>query len=146
MISFGQWNFHGYNISRSNKYVYVVWLCLCAVVILCEKGTSCVPDAPQPGLQKKYMWKEPKQTRAQTSHDPQSEAEAPSQMQPGSAKSQLSYRHIHTSMSAGVTLSFVNIKLLTLAGAPMAHSCNPSCLGGRDQEDHGLKPSGADSL
>jgi hypothetical protein len=23
--------------------------------------------------------------------------------------------------------------------APVAHICNPSCLGGRDQEDHGLK-------
>jgi hypothetical protein len=28
----------------------------------------------------------------------------------------------------------------------VAHACNPSDLGGRDQEDHGLKPAWANSL
>jgi hypothetical protein len=28
----------------------------------------------------------------------------------------------------------------------VAHSCNPSYSGGRDQEDHGLKPALANSL
>jgi hypothetical protein len=28
---------------------------------------------------------------------------------------------------------------------PVAHSCNPSYSGGRDQEDHGLKPAQANS-
>jgi hypothetical protein len=27
----------------------------------------------------------------------------------------------------------------------VAHTCNPSYSGGRDQEDHGLKPVGANS-
>jgi hypothetical protein len=29
--------------------------------------------------------------------------------------------------------------------APVAHACNPSYSGGRDQEDPGLKPAGANS-
>jgi hypothetical protein len=29
---------------------------------------------------------------------------------------------------------------------PVAHACNPSYLGGRDQEDHGSKPAQANSL
>jgi hypothetical protein len=29
--------------------------------------------------------------------------------------------------------------------APVAHTCNPSCLGSRDQEDYGLKPASANS-
>jgi hypothetical protein len=29
--------------------------------------------------------------------------------------------------------------------APVAHACNPSYLGGRDQEDHGLKPAQANN-
>jgi hypothetical protein len=29
---------------------------------------------------------------------------------------------------------------------PVAHTCNPSCLGSRDQEDRGLKPAWANSL
>jgi hypothetical protein len=29
---------------------------------------------------------------------------------------------------------------------PVAHTCNPSCSGGRDQEDHGLKLAQATSL
>jgi hypothetical protein len=29
---------------------------------------------------------------------------------------------------------------------PVAHACNPSYSGGRDQEDHGLKPAKANSL
>jgi hypothetical protein len=29
---------------------------------------------------------------------------------------------------------------------PVAHACNPSYSGGRDQEDHGLKPAQANSL
>jgi hypothetical protein len=29
---------------------------------------------------------------------------------------------------------------------PVAHTCNPSYTGGRDQEDHGLKPAQANSL
>jgi hypothetical protein len=28
----------------------------------------------------------------------------------------------------------------------VAHACNPSYSGGRDQEDHGLKPAWANSL
>jgi hypothetical protein len=28
---------------------------------------------------------------------------------------------------------------------PMANACNPSCLGGKDQEDHGSKPARANS-
>jgi hypothetical protein len=28
---------------------------------------------------------------------------------------------------------------------PVAHTCNPSFLGGRDQGDHGLKPAWANS-
>jgi hypothetical protein len=30
--------------------------------------------------------------------------------------------------------------------APVAHTCNPSYSGGRDQEDRGLKPAQANSL
>jgi hypothetical protein len=30
--------------------------------------------------------------------------------------------------------------------APVAHTCNPSYLGGRDQEDQGSKPAWANSL
>jgi hypothetical protein len=30
--------------------------------------------------------------------------------------------------------------------APMAHTCNPSYLDGRDQQDHGLKPAWANWL
>jgi hypothetical protein len=30
--------------------------------------------------------------------------------------------------------------------APVAHACNPSYPGGRDQEDHGSKPAQANSL
>jgi hypothetical protein len=29
---------------------------------------------------------------------------------------------------------------------PVAHTCNPSYSGGRDQEDHGSKPAHANSL
>jgi hypothetical protein len=29
--------------------------------------------------------------------------------------------------------------------SPVAHACNPSYLGGRDQEDHSLKPAWANS-
>jgi hypothetical protein len=29
---------------------------------------------------------------------------------------------------------------------PMAHTCNPSYSGGRDQEDHGSKPAWENSL
>jgi hypothetical protein len=32
-----------------------------------------------------------------------------------------------------------------LCGALVAHACNPSHLGGRDKEDHGSKPAGANS-
>jgi hypothetical protein len=33
-----------------------------------------------------------------------------------------------------------------ISQAPVAHAYNPSYLGGRDQEDHGLKPAQANSL
>jgi hypothetical protein len=33
-----------------------------------------------------------------------------------------------------------------LSWAPMAHVCDPSYLGGRDREDHGLRPAWANSL
>jgi hypothetical protein len=32
-----------------------------------------------------------------------------------------------------------------LSRAPVAHACNPSYIGGRDQEDHGSKPAQANS-
>jgi hypothetical protein len=32
-----------------------------------------------------------------------------------------------------------------MSQAPVAHICNPSYLGGRDQEGHGLKPAQANS-
>jgi hypothetical protein len=35
---------------------------------------------------------------------------------------------------------------VTLSRALIPHSCNPSYSGGRDQEDLGLKPDGANSL
>jgi hypothetical protein len=33
-----------------------------------------------------------------------------------------------------------------LCQVPVAHTCNPSYSGGKDQEDHGLKPAWANSL
>jgi hypothetical protein len=38
------------------------------------------------------------------------------------------------------------IKLEVCAWARVAHSCNPSYLGGRDQEDHCSKPPQANGL
>jgi hypothetical protein len=35
---------------------------------------------------------------------------------------------------------------ISLSWATMAHTCNPSYSGDRDQEDHGLKPDQANSL
>jgi hypothetical protein len=34
------------------------------------------------------------------------------------------------------------ITLITLSWVPVAHACNPSYSGGRDQEDHGSKSAG----
>jgi hypothetical protein len=42
-------------------------------------------------------------------------------------------------------LSFL-LKGFVLGQAPVTHTCNPSCLEGWDQEDHGLKPASANSL
>jgi hypothetical protein len=36
-------------------------------------------------------------------------------------------------------------KINKASQAPMAHACNPSYSGGRDQEDHGSKPVWANS-
>jgi hypothetical protein len=36
-------------------------------------------------------------------------------------------------------------KTTMLGRTPVAHTCNPSYSGGRDQEDHGLKPAWASS-
>jgi hypothetical protein len=38
------------------------------------------------------------------------------------------------------------VQSLTAIWAPVAHVCNPSYSGGRDQEDHGLKAAQANSL
>jgi hypothetical protein len=35
--------------------------------------------------------------------------------------------------------------MMILSQVPVAHACNPSYLGGRDQEDHGLKQARANS-
>jgi hypothetical protein len=36
---------------------------------------------------------------------------------------------------------YVNAKMISIESwAPVAHTCNPSYSGGRDQEDPGLKP------
>jgi hypothetical protein len=35
---------------------------------------------------------------------------------------------------------------ITISQAPVAHACNSSYSGGRDQEDRGLKPARANSL
>jgi hypothetical protein len=37
------------------------------------------------------------------------------------------------------------LKNLTISWAPVAHAYNPSYSGGRDPEDHGLKPAQANS-
>jgi hypothetical protein len=45
-----------------------------------------------------------------------------------------------------VILIFNFLKELKLnSQAPVAHTCNPSYPGGRDQEDHGSKPARANS-
>jgi hypothetical protein len=36
-------------------------------------------------------------------------------------------------------------RITLLIQVPVAHTCNPSCLGGRDQEHRGLKPAEANS-
>jgi hypothetical protein len=33
------------------------------------------------------------------------------------------------------------LKIYMVSQAPVAHACNPSYSGGRDQENHGLKPA-----
>jgi hypothetical protein len=38
------------------------------------------------------------------------------------------------------------LKYLLLSWVQVAHACNPSYSGGRDQEDNGLKPDGANSF
>jgi hypothetical protein len=35
--------------------------------------------------------------------------------------------------------------MVTIAHVPVAHTCNPSYSGGRDQEDHGSKPAWTNS-
>jgi hypothetical protein len=42
-----------------------------------------------------------------------------------------------------VNISYVFLRSWTLL---VAHACNPSHSGGRDQENHGLKPAQANSL
>jgi hypothetical protein len=37
------------------------------------------------------------------------------------------------------------IKIITFSQVPVAHTCNPSYSGSREQEDHGSKPAGANS-
>jgi hypothetical protein len=39
-----------------------------------------------------------------------------------------------------------SIKILRLSRALVAHTCNPSYSGGRNQEDQGSKPAGANSV
>jgi hypothetical protein len=34
-----------------------------------------------------------------------------------------------------------DLKIYMVSQAPVAHACNPSYSGGRDQENHGLKPA-----
>jgi hypothetical protein len=41
---------------------------------------------------------------------------------------------------------FVPFKTHVLEPAPVAHACNPSYSGGRQQEDHVLRPAWANSL
>jgi hypothetical protein len=38
------------------------------------------------------------------------------------------------------------LKKKKMSWEPVAHSCNPSYLGGKDQEDHSSKPAQANSL
>jgi hypothetical protein len=43
-----------------------------------------------------------------------------------------------------VVYEYVSEKMLT-SWAPVAHTCNPSCSEGRDQEEQSLKPTQANS-
>jgi hypothetical protein len=42
--------------------------------------------------------------------------------------------------------SKIKNKIICVSWAPVAHACNTSYLGGRDQKDCGLKPTQANSL
>jgi hypothetical protein len=40
-------------------------------------------------------------------------------------------------------VEYMDAEVADMSQAPGAHTCNPSYLGGRDQEDHSLKPTQA---
>jgi hypothetical protein len=54
----------------------------------------------------------------------------------------ISHCHEETELTLSLKMTSTNSQENTLAG----HTCNPSYSGGRDQEDHGLKPAWANNL
>jgi hypothetical protein len=58
-------------------------------------------------------------------------------------------KYVHIQMKNEVSEYFQTIimsKLSSLSQARVAYTCNPSYSGGKDQEDHDLKPAWANSL